>query len=184
MNKNEAEIISDELRCTAIHEAGHALAHIRNGIWQEYATIKPLDSTMGGVLAEKYSWSNDEAGRQAIAFCAGYGACIAAGYDEESAMAGCRSDFEAASSLCQFWSIGSFAQCRSKAVKLMRAPKNIRAVDMLAAHLLKHTTLEHEYMQNLVWLADGKKTQASWEQYLKSRGPMDMDDFVKQHQKS
>ena len=65
---------------TSIHEAGHAVAHVRLGILQSHATIEPLDSDLAGsVLADDSVWDRDDAENQVLSLYAGYAACLAAG---------------------------------------------------------------------------------------------------------
>ena len=75
---------------TAIHEAGHAVAHVRLGIQQSFLTIKPYDGLAGSYTAEgeNHVWSKEEAVDQVLAFCAGYATLAAHGCDEEEAQAG------------------------------------------------------------------------------------------------
>ena len=79
--------VMDRMRRVAVHEAGHAVAHIRLGIDQEYASIEPGPGTAGRVSAEgvKHVWNAEAAQPMAVAYCAGYAAEVASGYDEITA---------------------------------------------------------------------------------------------------
>ena len=87
--------MNNELLLTAIHEAGHAVAHARLEC-SALVTIKPHNGMFGRCkLPEgKDHVSNAEDARvQVLCYCAGYAALIAAGYSDKSARLGADDDF-------------------------------------------------------------------------------------------
>jgi hypothetical protein len=180
MNNNDSELKSDDLRKTAIHEAGHVVAMIRLGVEHAFATLVRSEDWAGYVQGEGRPEKKSGAEAQTTAHCAGYAACVVAGFGEERASEGCGNDFDKAQDLIDFWQMGSLTDWQTKAVEFMSRPENVRAVDILAAHLLKHTTLEAEYLSVLISVADGETTEAEFERYLIIRGPVDMAELVEQ----
>jgi ATP-dependent Zn protease len=85
----EVNEMGEELKATAIHEAGHAVAHCRLEILQGLVSIEPNaeTQTLGRSTAEgaEHVWSREEAESQVLALYAGYGALLAAGYPHEIA---------------------------------------------------------------------------------------------------
>ena len=161
-----------DLQLVALHEAGHAVAHVRLGIQQSTATIKPTDWTTGAVTGEGVEnvWSAEQAAPMVEAYCAGYAALVAAGYGEKIAQQCCDSDFEHAAHLIEFWQLtGDIEQWKSRAVALMSAPENTRAAQLVAEHLLIHETLDDGYLDVLVELADGNRSEQEFPQYLQFR---------------
>jgi len=57
----------------------------------------------------------------------------------------------------------------AQAVELMRRPENVAAVALLAEHLLRHKTLDGDYLGVLVELADGNCTEAEFARHLQLR---------------
>ena len=141
---------------TAVHEAGHAVAHVRLGILQWHATIEPLDADLAGsVLADDSVWNRDDAENQALALYAGYAACLAAGLSPELAAVGCDDDFAKAAALISNWCVGDVAELTRRAVDLMSQPENIKAVQVIARELLIERVLRVESIDLLVDVADG-----------------------------
>lgn len=173
--------MSQHERLTAIHEAGHALAHIRLGILQSKATIVPGDQSAGSVLAEDSAFTEEAAADQIIALCAGYGALQIFGHDDEDSRAGAGSDFEKAEELIDFFDLGNLEEWLQKTVEFVAAPKNKKAIEMLADGLMKHQTLGASYMDILVDYSDGEISESEWEHYvtsiLPSRGLCPSTDF-------
>jgi hypothetical protein len=150
---------------TAIHEAGHAVAHVRLGIMQQELSIFPKEGTLGHATAEgaQHVWSAKEAEPMVLAYLAGYAALIAAGHGEGVARAGADSDFAEAEELIKFWGLaGSLDDWRARAVELMAEQRNVRAVALIAEELTR--TLPAECAEALVDVADGGTTQ---EEYLR-----------------
>ena len=74
---------------TAIHEAGHAVAHIRLGIEYGHAHIVPDGKGLLGAACGagvQNVWNKGEAENMVLAFCAGYAALVAAGYPGDEAI--------------------------------------------------------------------------------------------------
>jgi hypothetical protein len=151
---------------TAIHEAGHAVAHIRLGIQQIRATIEPVDSDLeGSVLADDLISDRDDASAQALALYAGYAATVAAGTPEDAARIGCDDDFSKAEDLIRSWRIGTADELMRRAVDLMSKPENISAVQLVAGELLTSRTLSVELLEALVEVADGNATAQEYEMF-------------------
>lgn len=160
-------------RSTALHEAGHAVAHVRFRILAGNVTIAAKKTythlVRGSAVAEgaESVWSKTEAKPQILAYCAGYAALIAAGYGDEAARAGCDDDFEKATKLIEDWQLGTLDDWMSDAVEFMR--QNIRATNLVADHLMRHETLDSDYIDVLVSVADGDCTDEEFKQYLELR---------------
>ena len=156
----------DKDKRTAIHEAGHAVAHSRLGILQDHVSIDPeniyddegnlLGATLGSAIAEgaEHVNSKEEAGDQVIACYAGYAALGAAGYSEEDAACGADDDFCIASYLLESWQIGEESDWKGKALAMMREQKNIAAVTRVAEELLQERRLVMDQINTLIEVAD------------------------------
>lgn len=154
---------------TALHEAGHAVAHERLDIHQGSVSIEPDAETLGRCKAEgaKHVYSADEAQKQVMAFLAGYAALIAAGCNEEDASAGADDDFEQAADLFESWDLGGdLVSWKAEAVDFMSTGENVKAVRRLADELLSRITIGDELTAVIVDVADGEITEAELEQYI------------------
>jgi hypothetical protein len=156
-------------RKIAIHEAGHAIAFIRNNVNLGFVTIVPSKNADGETLGGGDAWNKREGQKHLIIHCAGYAACISAGYTEDQAASGCGQDFVYAQIEIDRWRLGTLTDAKAMAVKFMRRRKNVRAVDLLAQHLLQHDRLDAHYVQVLVTVADGETTEAEFDEYLELR---------------
>lgn len=166
--------MSDQ-RETAIHEAGHAVAHVRLNILQGRVTIVPNDGRLGSSTAEGSDsvTSATEAADQVLAYCAGYAACIAAGFDRDTAALGCWDDFEQAQELVDFWSLdGNLDEWRDQAVAMMSSTENIAAVALVAKWLLQDGTVDEQLLDVLVERADGNIDDEELKRFLAIRSPL------------
>lgn len=162
MNKKIAVL---DLQHPAIHEAGHAVAHVRLGISQSLCTIEPAGAFLGHVVAEgaEHVWTQEEARDQVIAYCAGYAALVAVGVDQDTAMLGADDDFEHATHLIDFWALqGNLHSWRGEAVDFMRDPANRAAVQRVADELMAVKTLDMDDVEILVEIGDGEMTEAEY----------------------
>lgn len=162
---NERSPISD----TAIHEAGHVVAHVRLDLGHDGGHIVPEENILGAALGEGFEHVWDKSGAEPVvlAFCAGYAAMIAAGYGEDRARAGTGSDFDGVQKLIDFWELpGTLEDWLAKSVALMRRPENVKAVALVAEHLMRHKRLTGDYCNVLVELADGEATEAEFSHYV------------------
>ena len=157
-------------RNTAIHEAGHVVALIRFDLGCGYASIMPIDETAGFVTIHLHAENKREAEARAVSCCAGYAARIVAGDTEELAAFGCDNDFDSANKLIEDWGLDNLVTFKVKAVDMLRLPENVKAVDLIALHLLKRGRLDSEYMQVLVEVVDGESTEADFLGYLAGQG--------------
>lgn len=166
--------MSDAKRKTAIHEAGHAVAHVRLALEHAGAHIIPDGvRLLGAAIGEgqEHVYDKSKAERVVVAFCAGYAALVAAGYVDEMARTGADDDFDQACQLIEFWGLtGDIAAWQAQAVQLMRQPENMAAVDLVSKHLLQRERLDGDFVGVLVELADGDATDADFARYLQIRG--------------
>jgi len=157
-----------DLKQTAIHETGHAVAFYRLfGDAARYGhtlTIEPHEDLLGSHGAEDlvFHGVGELTAEQRLAFeneaiysCAGYAAVLAAGYSDEAALAGCESDFDKAERACD----APLDASKEKAVKLMTLPENTSAVARVAGELLSQSTLEWDEVEILIAVADGEATE-------------------------
>ena len=160
---------------TAIHEAGHAVAFYRLfGDAARYGhtlTIEPHEHLLGSHHAEElvFHGVGELTAEQRLVFaneaiysCAGYAAVLAAGYSDETALAGCESDFDQAEHACDV----PLDVSKKKAVELMTLPENIAAVARVVGQLLSQSTLEWEEVEILINVADGEATEHDYQRYL------------------
>lgn len=159
---------------TAIHEAGHAVAHVRLSLSHDGAHIIPnRDGLLGAAAGEGPEHIDDShtAESVVIACCAGYAALVAAGHADEAARSGADDDFEQACQVIESWSLpGGIRAWQDRAVALMREPENVAAVALVAEHLMQHERLDGDYVDVLVEMADGAISEGEFAQYLQLRG--------------
>lgn len=162
------------LRQTAIHEAGHAVAHVRLRLDHDGAHIIPDGESLLGAAAgegQRHVWDKDQAGPVVLACCAGYAACLAAGYADDKARAGTEADFVEAGEVIEHWGLdGGIEAWQSESAELMSRPENRAAVALVAEHLLQRKRLDGDYVEVLIGMADGITTEAEFAQYLQLRG--------------
>ncbi len=163
--------MADQDSTTAIHEAGHAVAHYRLDIEQSMLTIEPNPEkgTAGSSSAEgpQHVWSREDAEPMVLAFYAGYGALLAAGYPHEVAEDGAWSDFEQAEQLIEFWGLdGTPDEWRAKSAELMAQPENVAAVRRLADQLLQDRTIDGQLLPIYIEVADGEATEQELERAI------------------
>jgi len=165
--------ITKDLRKTAYHEAGHAVAFMRlfESRYPGRLTIISKDGVEGSHSAEEliFPYTESETPEQREAFeneaiyaCSGYAALVAAGYSKEKAEQGCDSDFQKA----QEGSNKPLEAVKQEAVLLMSQPDNVRAVSRIAEELIKEKTLEPDQVDILLDVADGNITEEEYSQYL------------------
>jgi ATP-dependent Zn protease len=159
---------------TALHEAGHAVAGARlfpAGRTTGRTRIEPDDEAGTGAHHEaedlvfaitddpsEFEAQSAEFRKEAVYDCAGYAALIAAGYSEADATQGCGSDFDKAAGNAYT----TLEAAKTRAVELMREPKNIAAVQRVADELLRKNTLEPDEVAILIEIADGESSEADY----------------------
>lgn len=160
-----------EVNNTALHESGHAVAHIRLGIAQMDVSIVPRNGMFGSVTAEglDHVWSKQQAEDQVIAYLAGWAAVLVSTRSAKDARAGTGDDFENARTLIKRWRLGPLSAHRDLALKLMRKPQNQRAVKRLAVELLDRRSIDADHAAVIVELADGLATDLDYRRYLRLR---------------
>jgi hypothetical protein len=159
----------------ATHEAGHAVAHVRQGLDHEGANIIPndADGTLGGAAGAGVGqvWQSDEAGPVVLAYCAGYAALVAAGYSDAEALRGTDQDFAEAESVITTWALPDGLEgWKTRAVEMMGRPENVAAVALVAQHLTERRVLSPDLLGALVELSDGEITADEFKQFLQLQG--------------
>lgn len=139
----------------------------RSNLLSEKVTIAPSGSYAGCASGEE-SWGSEDAGKIGILiFCAGYAALIAAGYNEETSVLGCGTDFDKANDIIEFWQLESLDEWKKRAVEHMSKPENINAVKWLSDKLVIHVTIGGDHIMALMSIADDDEaTEATWLQYI------------------
>jgi hypothetical protein len=157
----------------AIHEAGHAVAHVRFGWEIGVLSIRPNENTMTAGVCTGPSIESvecvEDAEKQVLAYLAGYAALIASGHSEESAMLGADDDMEKVETLLEGWLLGNVEDWKARAIEMMSKPENANAVSVLAAELEVREYMNDELPENLIGYADGEFTQEEWQRYLLGR---------------
>ena len=144
--------MSNPLHSTAIHEAGHAVAHFRlfgvDGRMQALSiradgggdfTLGQLDEITPGTCRS-----------EAIVYYSGWAAVLAHGYSEEEAERGTAPDFATAINYCA----DAPSELKEEARSLMRQPENIHAVTALAGVLLEYQSLDGNCVRTILIEAD------------------------------
>ena len=163
---------------TAIHEAGHTVAHIRLGLEHDGANIIRVDGRLGAAKGEGkgHVWDKGGAESVVLAFCSGYAAMVAVGCTEFEALAGTEDDFEQAGELIAEWVLpGDIEAWQARAVDLMCRHENMAAVALIAEHLLQRKRLDGDYCDVLVEVSDGAATKADLARYLALREHIEQD---------
>lgn len=161
----------DKLK-TALHESGHAVAHIRLGIQQDDMTIIPNGIAYGAVSSEGVNYVIDAKDAHNIvqAYCAGYASLVAHGYSNERALEGCDDDFDKAFELIESWGLKlNLEQYKALTVELMSQPINLAAVKLLADYVLKKERVAGDVIEVLVELSDGNCTKAEFDRFMDMR---------------
>ena len=170
-NPNVVSVAEREKRYTAIHEAGHAVAHKRlhGGRFDlKETTIQRDEDSLGHcsyeeILQELGMGETDEKGKyhfshEVTKLLSGYAANVVAGVNPKRARRGCDSDFEKAEEIIAGWKLPPLPEQIKAALDLMARPENRRAVDLLASELLKNVTVPPSDVECLLEVADGKET--------------------------
>lgn len=147
-----------ELRQTAVHEAGHAIAFRRAGIEISHASIILRDDTAGRVLFEDSIHCLEDAWAHALASCAGYASCFVVGFDERDSAGGCQSDFEEAQEIIRQWNLEPLEHWKAQAVGMLSSEENRRAIEVISRALMQHQTIGAGYVDVLIEWADGACT--------------------------
>jgi len=154
---------------TAIHEAGHAVAHYRLHGSSRYVgniSIIPHEGNAGHTYQEEeWDCNHESMSKEVLILCAGYAACVAAGLDHTRAMEGCGSDFEKANRIIGGWELEPIDIQIAAATTLMEQPKNRRAVQRLADELVRRQTLPGQEIDVLIDLADGEISEEEYAKY-------------------
>lgn len=163
--------MNEELRRTAIHEAGHFVARYRFGCHLYSVSAEPDHELrwLGYCDSEDTShWSTSVGQENVLSLCAGYAAVVASGVDPEIAALGCGSDFERAENIISLWGLPSLEEQKKTAIAMMLEPKNRKAVDVVADELIAHGTVGWEWLEVIVDHADGVCTDEDLAMILRS----------------
>ena len=164
-----------QLRETAIHESGHAVAHSRLGIYQICISLKSVDiyDEQGNLAAIQFGSSMadgvelvcdaEKARDQVLAFYAGYAALVAAGYSEEESARGADNDFAEAQYLLDLWQLGTASEWKEKSLVWMREERNVAAVLRVADELIMERQLVMDQINALIEVADGELPEAEYQ---------------------
>jgi hypothetical protein len=165
---------------TAIHEAGHAVAHRRlfgdrHFSWG-IALVDNQDQEEQGAAGwnmSDYLGHEDEqtTADLDVCLCAGYAAVVAAGFSEAEAAAGCDEEDNGDFRMVH----GDLETAKAKALDLMREPENVKAVKRIADELLLRRRLHGDHVGLLLDLAFGEITEQFYLQLLSARGWNDND---------
>lgn len=153
---------------TAIHEAGHAVACYRlmpGRYTGDLTIVANEEEGYAGAHETLESWDdNSEAAKQEVLHvCAGYAACVAAGFDDVTARLGCSHDFERAEEIITRWNLLPLDDHLRQAIDLMRQTLNLRAVKRLADELTVWKTLDGDEITVLIDVADEDTPEAEAE---------------------
>ena len=162
-------VYSNNRRLTAIHEAAHAVTHLRlhQHIYIGTVTIVATDGLDGRAQFERVdSGSADDWRNEVVVLCAGYASQLLAGDNEDDARIGASSDLEQAAEIISRWNLSPLADHVSAATQLLEQSCNRKAIERIAAELLKQETLPGDEVEMLLAIADGEASEADYEQYL------------------
>lgn len=151
----------------AIHEAGHAVAHHRFNIQQGVVTIVPANGNLGTASGEgiDHVRSADEAEPMVLAYCAGYAALVAAGYDDDLARNGADDDFDNAQAIIEQWELeGDLSTWQAKSVEIMSTDENRKAVDRVAKELIEREMIDADDVSLCVCITDGEMSEDEYAQ--------------------
>lgn len=162
-----------DLKSTAIHEAGHGVARLRlfPNEHFDHISIEQDDESLGQIVLASDTTvisksATIEEGEElfmadAIFACAGYAACVVAGFSEEQALMGCDSDFERAGHRKE--------RACELALELLRRDENVRAVQLIVDKLLELNIIDYDHIGVLLELADGECSEEEYREYLEFR---------------
>lgn len=160
---------------TAIHEAGHAVAHRRLfgdrhlswGMALVHDQEQEEQGAAGWNTSDYLGNEDDQSTADLdVCLCAGYAAVVAAGFTEAEAATGCDETDE-----CDFRKVhGDLEAAKAKAIDLMREPEHVKAVKRIADELLLRRRLHGDHVGLLLDLAFGEITEQEYLQLLSFRG--------------
>lgn len=157
----------DEARI-AIHEAGHAVAHIRLGQAFASVTIEPdaAKGQWGSLTGEgrDHVYTREDAEAQVLCSLGGHAALIAAGYDHESSVQGTDGDIDDAELILADWLPGDNIEgWLQRTVAMMQEPANTKAVSRITKELLLRRTVPFDAVDCLVEVADGNLSEGDYQ---------------------
>ena len=155
-NRAEEEEV-DELTLTAIHEAGHAVCQVIEGLSLWKVTIRPTSTALGKCITGPlpFQFTNPKQLRARIrSGLAGY---IAESifYPRLVDLEGAQDDLDTVDGLLQRLfpkgaGVNEFAAVYEETETLLRAEPNLSAIRLVATELLKHTTISGKRVRALV----------------------------------
>ena len=163
----------ENLKKTAIHEAGHAVVALRlDHIFGATTIIADHDLGSWGSTEFKElsdSYTEETASEHVMILSAGYAALVADGWAKDVAANGAEDDFQRAEATINGFGLKPLSCWLQETVEFLSTEENKRAVQFVAERLLQHWELDKEFIQVLVELADGSCTEEDIENWLVSR---------------
>ena len=171
-----------DLKSTAIHEAGHAVATERFMLGQWETSIVPNHEfgTAGHCTGEDNPQDEDLSKENVKVYLAGYAALVVAGYSEEESCRGAGDDFEKAIDEIRFISGGDLDYWKQQTVAFMSEPANAHAVTALSEALIDNLTLCGDEVFIVIDAADegdNPKQVLDAVRKLRSKKPLTQDDI-------
>lgn len=154
---------------TAVHEAGHAVAHVRlaSTFYLGNVTIIPDGHRAGcGQFEELWTESADDWRNEVVVLCAGYAAAVVFGHDRRTARHGARSDFDKASAIIAAWNMRPLREHIRVAEKLIERPENRKAVRAIAEGLIEVRTVSGEWVEVVIEWSDGQISDEDYARFL------------------
>jgi ATP-dependent Zn protease len=127
MSKKRSDVTADEEWMTAIHEAGHTIAHVRlqPESYMLDVTIVPDGENAGcGRYEELTSEDSSRWNKEAVELCAGYAAQILFGGNENDARLGSASDLDKVAEMVTGWNLAPMQDHIAAAVNLLDRHEN------------------------------------------------------------
>lgn len=159
--------MTDHPSFTAIHEAGHFVAHVRLLSSSHRMNISIVadheTASLGRARFEEESTDDTTAQRHdVVVSCAGYAASVLFGEDMAVARAGAELDFDNAQEVIDRWCLPPLEEHLAMAFALMDEPRNRAAVERIAHELDARAEISAEEAEILVDVADGDATEQDY----------------------
>ena len=154
---NRAEEEVDELTLTAIHEAGHAVCRVIEGLSLLKVTIRPTSTALGKCIIGPLPFQFTSPEKLRARIRSGLAGYIAESifYPRQVDPEGAQDDFDTVDGLLQRLfpkgaGVNEFSAIYDETETLLRTEPNLSAIRLVAAELLKHTTISGKRVRALV----------------------------------